>query len=81
MSNLTYYVIVEIPCDKVLVWLNGEVEIPPFSRVARLEAGLLLRRLQQGEMIAMPALRPMPAIGKRCYELRIVDENVTRKII
>jgi hypothetical protein len=31
------------PTDKPLVWLHGEVKSPPFSAVARLEAGLLLR--------------------------------------
>ena len=37
--------------DKPLVWLHGEVKSPPFSGAARLEAGLLLRRLQRGEII------------------------------
>jgi hypothetical protein len=27
------------PADKPLVWLRGEIKTPPFSRVARLEAG------------------------------------------
>ena len=40
--------------DKPLVWLHGEVKTPPFSQVARLEAGFLLRRLQQGESLGMP---------------------------
>ncbi len=31
--------------DKPLVWLHGEVKTPPFSVVARIETGLLLRRL------------------------------------
>lgn len=34
---------------KPLVWLKGEVKTPPFSAAARIEAGFLLRRLQQGE--------------------------------
>jgi len=29
----------------------------------------------------MPQSRPMPLIGARCHELRIVDENVTWRII
>ena len=37
--------------DKPLVWLKGEVKTPPFSSQARLEAGLLLRRLQQGQAV------------------------------
>jgi phage-related protein len=29
----------------------------------------------------MPHSRPMPAVGPRCHELRIVDEEVTWRII
>jgi hypothetical protein len=46
--------------DKPLVWLHGEIKTPPFSRAARIEAGFLLRRLQRGEQITMPASRAMP---------------------
>jgi len=66
---------------KPLVWLHGEVKTPPFSREARLEAGFLLRRLQNGEMIGMPASRPMPQIGRNCHELRIDDGDVTWRIV
>ncbi|HEY0158331.1 MAG TPA: type II toxin-antitoxin system RelE/ParE family toxin [Thermoanaerobaculia bacterium] len=66
---------------KPLVWLHGEVKTPPFSRAARLEAGFLLRRLQNGEVIAMPAARPMPDVGRQCYELRIDDGAVTWRIV
>jgi hypothetical protein len=52
------------PSDKPLVWLHGEVRTPPFSREARLEAGYLLRRLQQGDRLVMPQSRPMPVIGE-----------------
>ena len=69
------------PDDKPLVWLEGEVKTPPFSQAARLEAGLLLRRLQKGESLALPHSRPMPGIGKRCHELRIFDESATWRII
>lgn len=67
--------------DKPLVWLHGEVKTPPFSTVARLEAGYLLRMLQGGETLSMPHSRPMPEIGKRCHELRISDENKIWRII
>jgi hypothetical protein len=40
--------------DKPLVWLEGEIKTPPFSQKARIEAGSLLRRLQQGELLDMP---------------------------
>ena len=66
---------------KPLVWLEGEVKTPPFSEEARTEAGVLLRRLQRGDSIGLPASRPMPTIGKRCHELRIVDEQVTWRVI
>ena len=67
--------------DKVIVWFSGEIKTPPFSAEARLEAGFLLRRLQQGEHLSMPDSRPMPSIGKRCHELRIRDENEIWRII
>lgn len=67
--------------NKPLVWLHGEVKTPPFSPMARLEAGLLLRRLQMGERLSMPYSRPMPTIGPRCHELRIVDARATWRII
>lgn len=67
--------------DKPLAWLHGEVKTPPFSREARVAAGTLLRRLQQGESIGLPQSRPMPSIGRRCHELRIPDEDVTWRII
>ena len=38
--------------DKPLVWLKDRVKTPPFSTEARLEAGFLLRRLQQGESLS-----------------------------
>jgi phage-related protein len=67
--------------DKPLVWLEGEIKTPPFSQVARLEAGYLLRKLQQREMLGMPHSRPMPSIGSRCHELRINDESATWRIV
>jgi phage-related protein len=66
---------------KPLVWLHGEVKTPPFSRAARLQAGFLLRRLQSGEFIEMPASRPMPDIGRNCHELRIDDGDSTWRIV
>jgi phage-related protein len=67
--------------DKPLVWLHGEVQTPPFSSAARIEAGYLLRRLQMGEKLLLPHSRPMPTIGARCHELRINDENKTWRIV
>ena len=67
--------------DKPLVWLHGEIKTPPFSRQARVEAGVLLRRLQRGESLGMPHSRPMPSIGARVHELRITDETKIWRIV
>jgi len=66
---------------KPLAWLRGEIKTPPFSREARVEAGVLLRRLQMGETLAMPHSRPMRAIGRHCHELRIRDDRANWRII
>jgi phage-related protein len=70
-----------LPPGRPLVWLHGAVKSPPFSLAARIEAGELLRRVQQGEALPFPQSRPMPGIGVRCHELRIVDESVSWRII
>lgn len=67
--------------DKPLVWLKGEVQTPPFTASARLESGLLLRRLQQGDGIGLPQSRPMPVIGRQCHELRIRDREQYWRIV
>ena len=67
--------------EKPLRWLHGEVKTPPFSLAARMEAGLLLRRLQQGESLSLPQSRPLPNIGARCHELRVRDENKNWRIV
>jgi phage-related protein len=66
--------------DKPLAWLHGEVGTPPFSNAARLEAGFLLRQLQQGVMLSMAHSRPMPSIGRHCHKLRINDADGTWRI-
>jgi phage-related protein len=67
--------------QKPLVWLHSEVKTPPLTSAARIEAGYLLRQLQMGVKLSLPHLRPMPAIGIRCHELRINDENKTWRIV
>lgn len=66
---------------KTLVWLHGEIKTPPFSAEARIEAGTLLRLLQEGERLSLPHSRPMPGIAQRCHELRVRDENRNWRII
>jgi len=67
--------------EKSLVGLRGEVKTPPFSQAARLEVGLLLRRLQQGESLGMPRSRQMSSSGARCHELRVRNQNRIWRII
>jgi phage-related protein len=66
---------------KPLVWLHGEVKTPPLSADARVQAGVLLRSLQQGASVGMPNSRPMPIIGRRCHELRVNDRHSTWRLI
>jgi phage-related protein len=67
--------------DKPLVWLRGEIKTPPFSSAARLEAGVMRRRVQAGEKLGMPHVRPMPAAGARCHERRVVDAGKIWRIL
>jgi hypothetical protein len=64
------------PSDKPLVWLQGEIKAPPFSRAARIEAGYLLRLLQKGQAIGMSHVRPMPVLGPRCHH--VIDACIRR---
>jgi phage-related protein len=66
--------------EKPLVWLHGVVKSPPFSPAARVRAGALLRRLQEGELLSLPDSRPMPVIGSRCHELRVADGRTAWRI-
>jgi phage-related protein len=65
---------------KPLVWLHGEIKTPPFSSEARIEAGFLLGRLQEGESLGMPHSKPMPDIGSGCHELRVRDTTLNWRI-
>ena len=67
--------------NKPLAWLHGQIKTPPFSKNARIEAGVLLRRLQRRETLSLPHSRPMPGIGSRCHELRIQDADSTWRIV
>jgi phage-related protein len=67
--------------NKPIVWLHGEIKTPPFTSLARLEVGFLLRLLQDGIKLSLPHSRPLPIIGSGCHELRIIDEKATWRII
>jgi phage-related protein len=47
----------------------------------RLEAGVLLRRLQRGQRVSLPQSRPLPNLGSRCHELSIQDAEATWRLI
>ncbi len=81
MSKLTYTSIVWITPTGRSSGCMARSRPPPFSAAARIEAGVLLRRLQRGETLPMPHSRPMPVIGPRCHELRINDTDGTWRII
>lgn len=66
---------------KPLRVMHGEIKTPPLSSSARVEAGWLLGRIQDGENIGLPHSRPMPSIGQGVHELRINDEHETWRII
>ncbi len=51
------------------------------SPAARIETGYLLRVLQQGELLSLPASRPLPVIGARCHELRVNDVTGSWSIV
>jgi phage-related protein len=67
--------------EREFVVLHGAIRTPPFSAEARVEAGTLIRRLQEGESLGLPHSRPMPSIGPRCHELRIPDTTHNWRIV
>lgn len=69
------------PSRKPLVWLHGEIKTPPFTAAGRQEAGMLLRMLQQGEILGMPQAEPLPNVGSRCGALRIRDAEHNWRIM
>jgi len=66
---------------KPLCWLGDTVTIPPFSDEAAREAAALLEVVALGGVLAMPYCRPMPSVGRRCFELRVNDRDQTWRII
>jgi phage-related protein len=64
-----------------LVWLHGDIASPPLSSAARLKMGVLLRRVQGGESLGLPVSRPLPVIGPRCHELRVVEGGSSWRLV
>ncbi|OWK36541.1 transposase [Fimbriiglobus ruber] len=71
----------ETPSRKPLIFVNGSIKSPPFTKEGRIEAGRLLRRLQEGESLGMPHSRPMRDVGPKCHELRVADEEHNWRIM
>lgn len=69
------------PVAKPLRVLHGEIKTPPISVAARREIGFLLRLLQEGFSLSLPASRPMTDIENGCHELKVKDENHDWRII
>jgi len=70
------------PGDRPVVFLAGRsIKTPPFTEAGRIDAGMLLRRVQDGETIGLPESRPMPSIGPRCHELRVRDAGHYWRIV
>jgi phage-related protein len=77
MSDPTY----DRQTVKPVFWLKDKVKTPPFSTAARIEAGMLLRRLQRGEKLSLPHSRSLLSIGPACHELRIRDADRNWRIV
>jgi len=72
---------ISVPERKPLVWLSAEVRTPPFTAEGRLEAGELLRALQEGQILSMPHAEPLPTAGMRCGALRVRDAGQNWRIM
>jgi phage-related protein len=53
----------------------GTLQTPPVGAAARIEAGVVLRRVQRGESLGMPHSRAMQEVGRRVRELRVNDRE------
>jgi phage-related protein len=72
----------EDPPDRPVVFLAGtSIKTSPFTEAGRIDAGMLLRRVQDGEAVGLPESRPMPSIGPRCHELRVRDAGHYWRIV
>jgi len=69
------------PERKPLVLLSGQVKTPPFTAEGRMEAGELLRALQEGQVLSMPHAEALPSVGARCGALRVRDAGQNWRIM
>jgi phage-related protein len=66
---------------KRIVWNGNHVIVPPFTDDSQLEAGTLLRQLQEGLSLGPPRAKPLPTIGPNCGELRVRDSGHNWRIV
>lgn len=66
---------------KRVVWNGNHFKVPPFTEAGQMEAGTLLRLLQEGEALGPPQAKPLPAVGPRCGELRVRDAQHNWRIV
>ncbi len=66
-----WYTIIGVSIINEVEW-NKETlkEIASFPDEVKRDIGYLIFKLQIGERLEMPSSRPMPSLGKGCYELR-----------
>lgn len=60
---------------EVLFHIKAREAVRGFSSSVREDVGLLLRRLQEGRLLAFPDSRPMPEVDRGVYELRVRDAD------
>ena len=80
MSDVTYPPVMESP-DKPRPGFMERLRVRRCLARAGCTRGALVRRLPRGAILPMPYSRPMPTIGKRCHELRILDAGGIWRII
>ncbi len=80
MSDLTYPLWYELARQAVGLAARRGQDATLQPRGSR-RGWLLLRRLQRGEPLGLPASRPMPGIGPGCNELRIGERYQTWRIV
>jgi phage-related protein len=81
MSDLTYIATWRKLDAEALGLAPRRGQNPTFSPDARIEAGFLLARLQEGEPLSITLSRPLPVLGPRCHELRVADGKRDLRII
>jgi phage-related protein len=63
------------PVKTVFVLETARKTIRSWPSEVKKELGAVLLRLQQGETIGMPDVRPMPSVGRGVSEIRIQDSS------